>query len=189
MWVPPEKSGSFSGMLQNTHNHHHNHGSCQQKCPPKKCVLNYNRLFELECSRLTHMRPQAPQWCIVQMGDNPPCKRAYCFGEWKGRMALKGLLCSGDDASQQHWSVLRAIHPFNLQKKYSLARGVFSHWVMRTARGARPHMGCKGVISSGVGHGWLWLRWTLLAVGGWWCHIFLILRRINTILTPDPANQ
>jgi hypothetical protein len=33
-------------------------------------------------------------------------------------MALKALLCFGDDASPQHWSVLRAIHTLNSRKNY-----------------------------------------------------------------------
>jgi hypothetical protein len=33
-------------------------------------------------------------------------------------MALEALLCSGDDASQQHWSDLRAIHTINTPKNY-----------------------------------------------------------------------
>jgi hypothetical protein len=33
-------------------------------------------------------------------------------------MALKALLCSGDDESPQHWSVLRAIHTLNSPKNY-----------------------------------------------------------------------
>jgi hypothetical protein len=33
-------------------------------------------------------------------------------------MALKALLCSGDDESPQHWSILRAIHTLNSPKNY-----------------------------------------------------------------------
>ncbi len=33
-------------------------------------------------------------------------------------MALKALLCSGDDESPQYWSVLRAINTLNSPKKY-----------------------------------------------------------------------
>jgi hypothetical protein len=33
-------------------------------------------------------------------------------------MPLKALLCSSDDASPQHWSVLRAIHTLNSLKNY-----------------------------------------------------------------------
>jgi hypothetical protein len=42
-------------------------------------------------------------------------------------MALKVLLCSGDDASPQHWSVLRAIHTLNISKNYiCLLRGLLT---------------------------------------------------------------
>ncbi len=34
-------------------------------------------------------------------------------------MALKVLLCSGNDASPQYWSVLRAIHTLNRPKNYT----------------------------------------------------------------------
>ncbi len=33
-------------------------------------------------------------------------------------MALKALLCSGDDELPQHWSVLRAINTLNSPKNY-----------------------------------------------------------------------
>jgi hypothetical protein len=40
-------------------------------------------------------------------------------------MALKVLLCSGDDALPQHLSVLRAIHTLNSRKNYiRLLRGL-----------------------------------------------------------------
>jgi hypothetical protein len=49
-------------------------------------------------------------------------------------MALKVLLCSGDDASPQHWSVLKAIHTLNSPKNYiHLLRGLSTihlmHWI------------------------------------------------------------
>lgn len=53
--IPPDKSGSCSGPLQNTHK--------QWKWP------------------LTpRMRPQAPQQLIGWMDNNPPSKGMYCFG-------------------------------------------------------------------------------------------------------------
>jgi hypothetical protein len=40
-------------------------------------------------------------------------------------MALKALLCSGDDELPQHWSVLRAINTLNSPKNYiRLLRGL-----------------------------------------------------------------
>ncbi len=39
-------------------------------------------------------------------------------------MALKALLCSGDDESPQHRSVLRAIHTLNSPKNYILSKAM-----------------------------------------------------------------
>jgi hypothetical protein len=49
-------------------------------------------------------------------------------------MAIKALLCSDNDASPQHWSVLRAIHTLNSPKNYiRLLRGLLTihsmHWI------------------------------------------------------------
>jgi hypothetical protein len=60
-------------------------------------------------------------------------------------MALKALLCSGDDESPQHWNVLRAIHTVNSPKNYihlleELSSINLAHW-----RGAQGLMwGTKG---------------------------------------------
>jgi hypothetical protein len=43
----------------------------------------------------------------------PPKLVNVIFGGLRVFMALKALLCSGDDESPQHWSVLRAIHTLN----------------------------------------------------------------------------
>jgi hypothetical protein len=81
-----------------------------------------------------HMRPCAPRRCIKWMGNNPPSLRMYFLGGLRVCMALKALLCSGDDASPQHWSVLRAIHTRNSPKKYIHLLGGLStihstHWI------------------------------------------------------------
>jgi hypothetical protein len=59
-------------------------------------------------------------------------------------MALEVLLCSGNDISLHHCSVLRAIHTLNHpQKIYPLAWGVVAHPVNALAQSAiRPHVGC-----------------------------------------------
>ena len=49
-------------------------------------------------------------------GQWPPKQAVIILGGVRGYTAIKALLCSGDDASPQHRSVLRAIHPLNLQK-------------------------------------------------------------------------
>ncbi len=64
------------------------------------------------------MRPCTPRRCIQWMGDNPPSLRMYSLGGLRLFMALKVLLCSGDDESPQHRSVLRAINTPNSPKKY-----------------------------------------------------------------------
>ncbi len=82
--------------------------------------------------------------------------------------ALKALLCSIDDALPQHWSVLRAIHthPYQPPKLYLLAGGVVPHPYNAPAQSARSHVGHLGPISASGGHGWLWLCWSMLAIGG-----------------------
>jgi hypothetical protein len=82
-------------------------------------------------------------------------------------MALKAPYCSGNDASPQNWSVLRAIHTLNSPKKiYPLAWGVVAHPFNNLAWSAKPHVRHEGAISAGGGHGRLWLCWLMLAVGG-----------------------
>ncbi len=51
-------------------------------------------------------------------GWHPPELVDVFLGRWRVFMALKALLCSGDDALPQHWSVLRAIHTLNSRKIY-----------------------------------------------------------------------
>jgi hypothetical protein len=52
------------------------------------------------------MRPGAPRRCVEWMGDNSPSLRMYFGGGSRVFMDLKALLCSGDDESPQHRSVL-----------------------------------------------------------------------------------
>jgi hypothetical protein len=57
-------------------------------------------------------------------------------------MALKVLLCSGDDASSQYQSVLRAIHTLNSPQNYiCLLGGVIPHPFDMAVWSARPHVG------------------------------------------------
>jgi hypothetical protein len=65
-----------------------------------------------------HMRPGAPRQRIEWMGDNPSSLRMYFLGGSRVFMALKALLCFGDDESPQHRSVLGTIHALNSPKKY-----------------------------------------------------------------------
>jgi hypothetical protein len=72
-----------------------------------------------------HMRPCAPRRRVEWMGDNPPSLRMYSLGGLRVFMDLKALLCSGDDESPQHRSILRAINTLNSPKKYiHLLRGL-----------------------------------------------------------------
>jgi hypothetical protein len=80
-----------------------------------------------------HMRPYALRRCIKWMGNNPPSLGMYLRGGLRVCMALKELLCFGDDALPQHWSVLRAIHTLNSPKNYiHLLGGLWTihsmHW-------------------------------------------------------------
>ncbi len=72
-----------------------------------------------------HMRPYAQRRRVEWKGDNPPSLRMYSLGGLRVFMALKALLCSGDDESPQHRSVLRAINTLNSPQKYvRLLRGL-----------------------------------------------------------------
>ncbi len=65
-----------------------------------------------------HMRPCAPRRRVEWMGNNPPSLRMYSLGGVRVFMALKAILCSSDDESPQHRSVLRAIDTLNSPKNY-----------------------------------------------------------------------
>ncbi len=117
------------------------------------------------------MAPQRPTWrpcapcrCIKWMGNNPP---SLCMYFWGGGLrvciTLKVLLCSGDDALPQHWSVLRAIHTLNSPQNYICLLGGLltnhsTHWI-----GAQGLMwGTRGpfpLVAAMVCHG---------CVGGCW---------------------
>ena len=90
--------------------------------------------------------------CIGLIGDNPPSKQiCYSWGAI-GFMALKMLLCYGNDASPQHWSILRATGPITPTKS------IF------TCSGGCPcsdqHAGARSKVSSGgpLGAHFCWRR-------------------------------
>ncbi len=88
-----------------------------------------------------HMRACVPRRRFEWMGDNPPGLRMFFFGEGlRVSMALKALLCSGDDASPQHRSVLRAIHTLNSRKNYIRLRGGLLPIHLMHLRGAQGLM-------------------------------------------------
>jgi hypothetical protein len=92
-----------------------------------------------------HMRPCAPRQRVEWMGDNLPSLRMHSLGGLRVFMALKALLCSGDDELPQHRSVLRAINTLNSPQKYihllrrlspiHLTRRRGAQGLMRGARG------------------------------------------------------
>ena len=79
------------------------------------------------------------------MGDNPLSKQVYFLGGLWVCMALKVLLCSGNDESPQHQSVLRAIHTLTSPKNYSRLLGGLSPIHLTRLRGAQGIMwGTRG---------------------------------------------
>ena len=107
-------------------------------------------------------------------GLQPPEQAGIILGGVRGFMALKALLCSDNDALPQHQSILMAIHPLNLQKFICSCSEGLPPSSNDNGAGRKASCGAQGVISAGIDHGWLWLRWSLLAVGCWWHHIFVI---------------
>ncbi len=71
-----------------------------------------------------------------------PWASGYNFGGSRVCMALKVLLCSGNDALSQLWSVLRAIHTLNIPKIISTCLVGCQHLLDTSERSARPHVGC-----------------------------------------------
>jgi hypothetical protein len=65
-----------------------------------------------------HMRLGAPRRWGEWMGDNPPSLQIFFWGGSRVFMDLKALLCSGDDESPQHWSVLGTMNALNSPKSY-----------------------------------------------------------------------
>jgi hypothetical protein len=65
-------------------------------------------------------------------------------------MALKALICSGNDELPQHWSVLMALDTLNTPQ-------VAAHPFDASMRSAMLHVGRLGAISAGGSHGKLWL--------------------------------
>ncbi len=78
------------------------------------------------------------------MGDNSPSKQIYFFG---GLRVCMALLCFGNYASPQHWSILRAIHTLNTPKNYIPLPGESSLSKRRCWSGAQGLMwGARGAF-------------------------------------------
>jgi hypothetical protein len=79
------------------------------------------------------------------MGDNPPSKRIYFWGQLRVFMALKTLRCCGDSSLAEQRSTLRAKNTLNPPKEYIRKLGELlpihlMHW-----RGAQGLMwGARG---------------------------------------------
>jgi hypothetical protein len=90
-------------------------------------------------------------------GRRPPEIADVFFGGLRVFMALKVLLCSGDDESPQHRSVLRAISTLNSPKKYTRLLGGLSPIHLTRRHGAQDLMwGARGPFPSAaamVGYG------------------------------------
>jgi hypothetical protein len=82
-------------------------------------------------------------------------------------MALKVLLCSGDDASPQHRNVLRAIHTLNSRKNYiRLLGGLLPIHSMHLRRAQGLMWGPSGAFlpaAAMVGYGCVGQCWPLEA--------------------------
>ncbi len=112
-----------------------------------------------------HIRPWAPRRRIKWMGDNPPSLRMYFGGGMRVYMALKALLCSGDDELPQHWSVWGPYTPATAPKILSICSG-----------GCRPSirsigLECKASCGALEGHfHWRrpWSAMVVLVVVGLW---------------------
>ncbi len=132
-------------------------------------------------------------------GRQPSVLVDVFWGRIEGVMALKALLCSGNDALPQHWSVLRAIHTLNSPKNYiPLLGGLLTihsmHWIgaqglMWDTRGPFPPaaaMVCYGCVVVNVGHWRLTsdqptVGIVIIVYGS----IFLFLRISHTFMTSD----
>jgi hypothetical protein len=95
---------AFFSSLSTKHNwchNRHNHGCHQQKWP------------------LSAPHEDLRSAPMLLMDGQQPLKLAdVILGGVRVCMALKVLLCSGNDALSQHRSVLRAIHTLNSPKNY-----------------------------------------------------------------------
>ncbi len=147
-----------------------------------------------------HMRPCTPHQCFEWIGDNPPILPKYFLGLLRVCMALKELLCSGDDELPQLQSVLRAIHTLKSPTKYiHLLGGLLSIKSMHL-RGVQGLMwGTRWPFPPAVamvGYGCVGRCWPLEAnIRSTYCRnsknclrkYFLFLRRSHTFLISDPT--
>jgi hypothetical protein len=91
------------------------------------------------------------------MDDNLLSLLVYFLGGLRVFMALKVLLCSGNDELPQHWSVLKAINTLNSTKNHIRLLGGLSPIHLTRQRGAQGLMwGTRGpflLAAAMVGYG------------------------------------
>ncbi len=139
---------------------------------------------------------------MLQMdGWQPPELVDVILGGLRMWMALKGLLCSNNDALPQHWCVLRAIHTLNSPKNYiCLLEGLSSIHSTHQCEEQGLMWGTRGaylLAAAMVGYGCVGQCWPLEAnVRSSYCRnckivyrsiLFLFLCRSHTFLTSDPS--
>jgi hypothetical protein len=112
-----------------------------------------------------HMRPCAPRRRVKWMGDNPPSLRMYCWGGVEGVYGPQSA--SGDDASPQNRSVLRAMHTPTAPKSISACLGGY--------RPSIQSVGAEQKVLSGALGGYfrrrqLWLAMVVMVDVGCWRH-------------------
>ncbi len=112
-----------------------------------------------------HMRPCAPRRRIEWMGDNPPSLRMYALGGLRVFMALKALLCSGDDESPQHRSVWGPLTPSTAPKSISANSGGYRPSIRRV--GAERKASCR-VLGGHFHRRRLWSAMVVLVYVGRW---------------------
>ena len=88
-----------------------------------------------------YKRPCVLRRCVELIGDNHPSKRICFLWGVVGFMALKMLLCYGDDESPQHRSILRATGHRPPQKAYSLDQEVVPDQPDTSAQDLGPLVG------------------------------------------------
>jgi hypothetical protein len=112
-----------------------------------------------------HMRLCAPRQRLEWMGDNPLSLWMYFMGGLRVFIALKALLCSGNDASPQHWSIYGPYTPSTAAKVTSASLGGCRPSIQRSCVERKASCGALG------GHfcrRWPWLAMDVLVDVGRW---------------------
>ncbi len=115
-----------------------------------------------------HMRPGAPHQRVEWMGGNTPSLWMYFLGGLRVFMDLKVLLCSGNDESPQHRSVLGTMKALNSPKKYiSACSGGYCPSIRRVD--TERKVSC-GVLGGHFCQRRLWLATVVMVDVGRWRH-------------------